>query len=188
MKPPAKRVRASSKAEVTLQFGSTNSRLNSGLVHFCSIVCISQLHWSLFPSYNLIRFSLVDDSIKTPCTCGANEGLSWVADKYDLATHTVKVRRTGTLSDVMSLWDLPGKTYTTPYTTFTLSCVSSMYIFAGGTKKCIYPTGTAVSGSAGPHLEGDKSRFQRMASVDSFNQVCLPCLVVLREVVLCQVV
>ena len=30
---------------------------------------------------------------------------------------------------------------------------------------------TAVSDSAHCHLEGDKSRFQRMQSVDSFNQV-----------------
>ncbi len=29
-------------------------------------------------------------------------------DKYELATHTVKVRRTGALSDVMAIWDLPG--------------------------------------------------------------------------------
>ncbi|XP_046355984.1 serine/threonine-protein phosphatase with EF-hands pef-1-like isoform X1 [Haliotis rufescens] len=58
--------------------------------------------------------------------------------KYELATHTVKVRRTGTLADVMALWDLQG----TP----------------------------AVSGSTDHHLEGDVSRFQRMPSIDSFNQ------------------
>ena len=29
--------------------------------------------------------------------------------KYELATHTVKVRRTGTLSDVMAIWDLAGQ-------------------------------------------------------------------------------
>ena len=28
--------------------------------------------------------------------------------KYELATHTVKVRRTGILSDVVKLWDLQG--------------------------------------------------------------------------------
>jgi diadenosine tetraphosphatase ApaH/serine/threonine PP2A family protein phosphatase len=56
-----------------------------------------------------------------------------------LATHTVKVRRTGALSDVMAIWDLPGT--------------------------------SAVSGSLREqHLEGDKTRFQRMPSVDSFNQ------------------
>ena len=29
--------------------------------------------------------------------------------KYDLATHTVRVKRTGTLAEVMALWDLQGK-------------------------------------------------------------------------------
>lgn len=29
-------------------------------------------------------------------------------DKYELATHTVKIRRTGMLSDVLAIWDLPG--------------------------------------------------------------------------------
>lgn len=28
--------------------------------------------------------------------------------RYELATHTVKVRRTGVLSDVVKLWDLQG--------------------------------------------------------------------------------
>lgn len=27
---------------------------------------------------------------------------------YELATHTVKVRRTGTLADIMAIWDLEG--------------------------------------------------------------------------------
>ncbi|XP_059143414.1 uncharacterized protein LOC131930805 [Physella acuta] len=58
--------------------------------------------------------------------------------KYDLATHTVRVKRTGALADVMALWDLQG----TP----------------------------AVSGSANNHLEGDISRFQRLSSIDAFNQ------------------
>ncbi len=29
-------------------------------------------------------------------------------EKYELATHTVKIRRTGALSDVQAIWDLPG--------------------------------------------------------------------------------
>uniref|UniRef100_A0A2C9JU28 Serine/threonine-protein phosphatase n=1 Tax=Biomphalaria glabrata TaxID=6526 RepID=A0A2C9JU28_BIOGL len=58
--------------------------------------------------------------------------------KYELATHTVRVKRTGTLAEVMALWDLQG----TP----------------------------AVSGSANNHLEGDVSRFQRLSSIDAFNQ------------------
>ncbi|CAH1800796.1 unnamed protein product, partial [Owenia fusiformis] len=61
-------------------------------------------------------------------------------EKYELATHTVKVRRTGTLSDVMAIWDLQG-------------------------------TAAVSAGGVGPlDLEGDKTRFQRMPSVDSFNQ------------------
>ncbi len=31
------------------------------------------------------------------------------AEKYELATHTVKVRRTGALADVQAIWDLPGR-------------------------------------------------------------------------------
>ena len=30
------------------------------------------------------------------------------APKYELATHTVRVRRTGSLAEVMALWDLEG--------------------------------------------------------------------------------
>ena len=30
------------------------------------------------------------------------------SEKYELATHTVKIRRTGALSDVQAIWDLPG--------------------------------------------------------------------------------
>lgn len=58
--------------------------------------------------------------------------------RYELATHTIKVRRTGVLADVVKLWDLQGT--------------------------------TAVSNSAFSHLEGDINRFQRMGSIDSFNQ------------------
>ncbi|GFR58629.1 serine/threonine-protein phosphatase [Elysia marginata] len=58
--------------------------------------------------------------------------------KYDLATHTVRVKRTGTLAEVMALWDLQGT--------------------------------AAVSGSANNHLDGDVSRFQRLSSIDAFNQ------------------
>ncbi|BFZ18977.1 hypothetical protein BsWGS_22015 [Bradybaena similaris] len=62
--------------------------------------------------------------------------------KYDLATHTVRVKRTGTLAEVMALWDL-------------------QVPFVAGT--------AAVSGSANNHLEGDVSRFQRLSSIDAFN-------------------
>lgn len=58
--------------------------------------------------------------------------------KYELATHTVKVRRTGALQEVMAIWDLQG-------------------------------TG-AITSTSMCHLEGDISRFQRMSSIDSFNQ------------------
>ncbi|XP_052234478.1 uncharacterized protein LOC127847015 [Dreissena polymorpha] len=59
-------------------------------------------------------------------------------NRYELATHTVKVRRTGALQEVMAIWDLHG-------------------------------TG-AITNTAVSHLEGDISRFQRMSSIDSFNQ------------------
>ncbi|KAK3587623.1 hypothetical protein CHS0354_032831 [Potamilus streckersoni] len=58
--------------------------------------------------------------------------------KYELATHTVKVRRTGVLTDVMAIWDLQG-------------------------------TG-AITNTTVSHLEGEINRFQRMSSIDSFNQ------------------
>jgi len=32
-----------------------------------------------------------------------------LSNAYELATHTVKVRRTGALYDVMALWDLTGR-------------------------------------------------------------------------------
>ncbi|XP_052800805.1 uncharacterized protein LOC128231722 isoform X1 [Mya arenaria] len=59
-------------------------------------------------------------------------------NRYELATHTVKVRRTGALQEVMAIWDLQG-------------------------------TG-AITNTSVSHLEGDISRFQRMSSIDSFNQ------------------
>ncbi|XP_064461087.1 uncharacterized protein LOC135371046 isoform X1 [Ornithodoros turicata] len=55
--------------------------------------------------------------------------------QYDLATHSVKVRRTGTLVDVLSLWDLEGT--------------------------------SAVTKSS---RLSEKTRFERLPSVDSFNQ------------------
>ncbi|KAL4223534.1 hypothetical protein ACF0H5_017005 [Mactra antiquata] len=58
--------------------------------------------------------------------------------RYELATHTVKVRRTGALQEVMAIWELQG-------------------------------TG-AITNTSVTHLEGDISRFQRMSSIDSFNQ------------------
>ena len=83
-----------------------------------------------------LLFTESDDNFKVP---ERNASAPARGENYELATHTIKVRRTGTLSDVMAIWDLPGT--------------------------------SAVSGSAECHLEGDKSRFQRMPSVDSFNQV-----------------
>lgn len=32
--------------------------------------------------------------------------------RYELATHTVKVRRTGALQEVMAIWDLQGRDFT----------------------------------------------------------------------------
>lgn len=54
---------------------------------------------------------------------------------YELATHSVKVRRTGTLVDVLSLWDLEGT--------------------------------SAVTKSS---RLSEKTRFERLPSMDSFNQ------------------
>ena len=38
----------------------------------------------------------------------ANPSISSLSNAYQLATHTVKVRRTGALYDAMALWDLTG--------------------------------------------------------------------------------
>ena len=38
----------------------------------------------------------------------ANPSMPSLSNAYGLATHTVKVRRTGALYDVMALWDLSG--------------------------------------------------------------------------------
>ncbi|XP_074641598.1 uncharacterized protein LOC141899287 isoform X2 [Tubulanus polymorphus] len=77
-----------------------------------------------------------DDGFKLPYSCQ----LSPVSKDrpYELATHAIKVRRTGTLSDVMAIWELAGT--------------------------------TAVSDSTQVELEGNKSRFERMSSMDTFNQ------------------
>ncbi|KAK2170289.1 hypothetical protein LSH36_3g04007 [Paralvinella palmiformis] len=80
-----------------------------------------------------------DDLFKVPSSSRLSSSSNQSkVEKYELATHTVKVRRTGTLSEVLAIWDLPGT--------------------------------SAVSGISECHLEGDKSRFERMPSVDSFNQ------------------
>lgn len=47
----------------------------------------------------------IEDGIS--CTCAANQTKK--PFKYELATHAVKVRRTGALSDVKAIWDLAGK-------------------------------------------------------------------------------
>jgi len=38
----------------------------------------------------------------------ANPAMPSLSNAYGLATHTVKVRRTGAMYDVMPLWDLSG--------------------------------------------------------------------------------
>ena len=58
---------------------------------------------------------------------------------YELATHVVKVRRSGTLTNVSQLWDLTG-------------------------------TG-ALAKSVQDLMAHDRSKFTRMSSVNSFNEV-----------------
>ena len=54
-------------------------------------------------------------------------------EKYELATHTVKVRRTGTLSEVLAIWDLQGIIYTEDLVLLCQSqfsrCVRYMHIY-----------------------------------------------------------
>ena len=58
---------------------------------------------------------------------------------YELATHVVKVRRSGTLTNVSQLWDMTG-------------------------------TG-ALAKSVQDLMQHDRSKFTRMSSVNSFNEV-----------------
>jgi hypothetical protein len=58
---------------------------------------------------------------------------------YELATHVVKVRRSGTLTNVSQLWDMTG-------------------------------TG-ALAKSVQDLMDKDRSKFTRMSSVNSFNEV-----------------
>ena len=58
---------------------------------------------------------------------------------YELATHVVKVKRSGTLTNVSQLWDLSG-------------------------------TG-ALAKSVQDLIANDRSKFTRMSSVNSFNEV-----------------
>ncbi|XP_033099531.1 serine/threonine-protein phosphatase BSL1 homolog [Anneissia japonica] len=62
---------------------------------------------------------------------------------YELAVHSVKVRRSGMLTDIRKLWEIP----------------------AGA---------SAVSQTAMKELETDKTRFNRLSSMDSFNQKSHP--------------
>ena len=61
------------------------------------------------------------------------------AVSYELATHVVKVRRSGTLTNVSQLWDMTG-------------------------------TG-ALAKSVQDLMAADRSKFTRMSSVNSFNEV-----------------
>ncbi|CAG2212525.1 unnamed protein product [Mytilus edulis] len=96
--------------------------------------------------------------------------------RYELATHTIKVRRTGVLADVVKLWDLQGKILNIKdslsryeLATHTIK-VRRTGVLADVVKLWDLQGTTAVSGSAFSHLEGDINRFQRMGSIDSFNQ------------------
>ncbi|CAG2194711.1 unnamed protein product [Mytilus edulis] len=96
--------------------------------------------------------------------------------RYELATHTIKVRRTGVLADVVKLWDLQGKILNIEdslsryeLATHTIK-VRRTGVLADVVKLWDLQGTTAVSGSAFSHLEGDINRFQRMGSIDSFNQ------------------
>ena len=60
-------------------------------------MCTSNLHF-----VSCISVSESDDLSSTK----GSQGIK--AEKYELATHTVKVRRTGALADVQAIWDLPG--------------------------------------------------------------------------------
>lgn len=91
---------------------------------------------SLKPSKKLDNTGPANDIFKHPE--GRPVSAAHKNHRYELATHTVKVRRTGALQEVMAIWDLQG-------------------------------TG-AITNTSVSHLEGDISRFQRMSSIDSFNQ------------------
>ncbi|KAL3244346.1 hypothetical protein MRX96_018963 [Rhipicephalus microplus] len=75
--------------------------------------------------------SAVEDSVSADATSRFPHQVG----QYELATHSVKVRRTGTLVDVLSLWQLEG----------TAALTKSSRL-------------------------GEKTRFERLPSMDSFNQ------------------
>ena len=64
---------------------------------FCFLIEILDLGY--------LKHVVEDDSIFKLPTSQPLKG----ADNYELATHAVKVRRTGMLSDVKAIWDLSGK-------------------------------------------------------------------------------
>ena len=47
------------------------------------------------------------DVFKAPMTAGIVNQKT--VENYELATHTVKIRRTGHLADVKAIWDLTGR-------------------------------------------------------------------------------
>ena len=93
--------------------------------HMCTINCICILvtllmclylhdHVCVFTIHCLLHLPPpvvpeIDDSLfKMPSPLLSASKVNAPTEKYELATHTVKVRRTGALSSVMALWDLPG--------------------------------------------------------------------------------
>lgn len=76
-----------------------------------------------------------------------HEETSFTSTNYELATHTIKVKRTGALVDINTLWDLEGAT--TPSIT----------------------NKAALSYSTSAFLENNKPNFNRLPSIDCFNQV-----------------
>uniref|UniRef100_T1ITH5 Serine/threonine specific protein phosphatases domain-containing protein n=1 Tax=Strigamia maritima TaxID=126957 RepID=T1ITH5_STRMM len=82
------------------------------------------------------RNDIISPDINLPPTSGTKTTPIPVKGPYELATHSVKVRRSGTLVDVNSLWELEG---------------------------------TAAISSDSARV-GQKGRFERIPSIDTFNQ------------------
>lgn len=60
-------------------------------------------------SFTLRCVFLADNAFKVPAQQPSTQPqVPSSTGNYELATHTVKVRRTGALADVMAIWDLPG--------------------------------------------------------------------------------
>ena len=90
---------------------------------FLAELCVesfdSCLNYNIAPSQFSFDSDCGDDDVNmnnsTNVTNSSNVGLNSDDEDYEFATHVIKVRRSGQISGVQSLWELEGTTKITDY-------------------------------------------------------------------------